>query len=93
MGNALTNPAYNSLISKAVPLKLRGTAFGLFSTSIGIISLPAPYIGALLWERVNPQFPFYIPLVATLLLLPVMWFKFKLPPGSPEEEQDHGPER
>jgi MFS family permease len=91
VGNALTGPAYNSLISKAVPLKLRGTAFGLFSTSIGIISLPAPYLGAMLWERVNPQFPFYIPLVATLLLLPVMWFKFKLPPSRPEDELDPEP--
>ena len=93
VGNALTGPAYNSLISKAVPLKLRGTAFGLFSTSVGIISLPAPYLGALLWERFTPQLPFYIPLVATLLLLPVMWFRFRLAAGNPEAEQDHGLER
>ena len=78
IGMALVDPAYNSLISKAVPLKLRGTAFGLFSTSIGLISLPAPYLGAMLWERVNPRFPFYIPMVATLLLLPIVWFRFKL---------------
>jgi MFS family permease len=47
-GGALVDPAYNSLISKAVPEKLRGTAFGLFSTSIGVISLPAPFVGAML---------------------------------------------
>ncbi len=87
IGSALVDPAYNSLISKAVPLHLRGTAFGLFSTSIGLISLPAPYIGAVLWERFAPQVPFYVPLVATLLLLPVMWFKFRLPANrSPEVE-------
>jgi len=79
IGMAFIDPAYSSLISKAVPLKLRGTAFGLFSTSIGIISLPAPYIGALLWERFAPQVPFYAPLAATILLLPIMWIKFKLP--------------
>ena len=87
VGSALIDPAYNSLISKAVPLRLRGTAFGLFSTSIGLISLPAPYIGAMLWERFAPQVPFYVPLVATLLLLPVMWFKFRLP-----DDQSPGPE-
>ena len=54
---------------------------GLFSTSIGIISLPAPYLGAMLWKRFAPQFPFYLPLVATLLL-PIMWLKFKLPPAA-----------
>jgi MFS family permease len=91
VGNAMIDPAYNSLISKAVPLKLRGTAFGLFSTSIGIISLPAPYLGAMLWERFTPQFPFYIPLVATLLLLPFMWLKFKLPPSNPEADQGGEP--
>jgi len=79
IGEALIGPAYNALISKVVPLHLRGTAFGLVSTSIGLISLPAPYIGAVLWERFAPQVPFYVPLVATLLMLPVMWVKFKLP--------------
>jgi MFS family permease len=78
VGEALIGPAYNALISKVVPLHLRGTAFGLFSTSIGLISLPAPYIGAVLWERFAPQVPFYAPLVATLLMLPVMWIKFKI---------------
>jgi len=77
-GEALIGPAYNALISKVVPLHLRGTAFGLVSTSIGLISLQAPYIGAVLWERFAPQVPFYIPLVATLLMLPVMWVKFKI---------------
>jgi MFS family permease len=79
IAEALISPAYSSLISKAVPEKLRGTAFGVFSTSLGLISLPAPYLGAVLWERFGPQVPFYVPIVATLILLPVMWIKFKLP--------------
>jgi MFS family permease len=85
IGQALIDPSYSSLISKVVPQRLRGTAFGVFSTSIGIISLPAPYIGAMLWERFTPQVPFYVPLVTTLLLLPVMWVKFKLPKEKPAE--------
>ena len=80
VGWALIDPAYSSLISKVVPEKLRGTAFGLFSTSLGLISLPAPWIGARLWESVSPIFPFYVPLVALVAMLPVMWVKFKLPP-------------
>ncbi len=85
IGQALIDPSYSSLISKVVPQRLRGTAFGVFSTSIGVISLPAPYIGAMLWERFTPQVPFYVPLVTTLLLLPVMWVKFKLPKEKPAE--------
>lgn len=85
IGWALIDPAYSSLISKAVPEKLRGTAFGLFSTSLGLISLPAPWIGARLWEGVSPIFPFYVPLVAMVATLPVMWIKFKLPPTVGED--------
>jgi len=40
MGSAFMGPAYSSLISKAVPEKLRGLAFGLFSTSVGVVALP-----------------------------------------------------
>lgn len=79
IGQALAGPAYNALISKVVPDNLRGTAFGFFSTSLGILSLPAPYIGTFLWEKFNPRVPFYVPMVAVLLTLPVIWFKFKLP--------------
>jgi MFS family permease len=86
VGQALIDPAYSSLISKVVPQRLRGTAFGVFSTSIGLISLPAPYIGAMLWEHFTPQAPFYVPLVTTLLLLPVMWLKFRLPKVAAEEQ-------
>lgn len=79
MGQALAGPAYNSLISKAVPNHLRGTAFGFFSTSLGVISLPSPYIGTWMWQKFGPRVPFYVPLVAMMLMLPVVWFKFKLP--------------
>jgi MFS family permease len=90
VGWALIEPAYSSLISKAVPEKLRGTAFGLFSTSLGLISLPAPWIGARLWEGISPIFPFYVPLVAMIAMLPVMWIKFKLPPERGEDVEEDG---
>ncbi|HAE59451.1 MAG TPA: hypothetical protein DCG54_08085, partial [Anaerolineae bacterium] len=91
IGQALFGPAYSSLISKAVPQKLRGTAFGLFSTSLGIISLPAPYIGVLLWETFNPKVPFYVPLIAMMLMLPVVWIKFRLPKAPDAEEPAPAP--
>jgi MFS family permease len=79
VGVGLMNPAYQSLISKVVPDHLRGTAFGLLRTSLGIFSLPAPTIGAELWERVNPKFPFRLTAGAILVSLLPVWFKFKLP--------------
>ncbi len=85
LGGGLMSPAYQSLISKAVPEKLRGTAFGLFNTSLGLVSLPAPAVGAQLWERISPRFPFQITAWAALLSVIPVWLKFKLPPNGEAE--------
>ncbi len=86
----LMSPAYNSLISKAVPEKVRGTAMGLFQSSLGFVSLPAPMIGAQLWTRVNPQFPFNLTAwVALLITLPI-WKKFKLPANGNNHKAEEG---
>lgn len=88
-GVALVSPAYQSLISKAVPAHLRGTAFGLFSTSLGLVSLPAPLIGGFLWEKVSPQFPFGITAAVSLLCIVPVWLKFRIdnPPDNAESKQ------
>ena len=80
------SPAYNSLISKAVPEKVRGTAFGLFSTSLGLVSLPSPWIGAQLWERASPRVPFLVTGAAALVSILPAWAKFKLPKNGSEEK-------
>jgi MFS family permease len=85
LGVGLQSPAYNSLVSKAVPENMRGMAFGLFWTSLGLISLPAPYIGAALWERFTPQVPFTITAVMALLAVIPVFLKFKLPEKKVEE--------
>jgi MFS family permease len=85
-GVGLLQPAYQSLISKAVPEKLRGTAFGLFSTSLGLVSLPAPWIGAQLWHAVTPRFPFLITAGVVFLSIIPVWLKFKL--ASPAHSQE-----
>lgn len=86
LGVGMMSPAYNSLISKAVPEKLRGTAFGLFGTSLGLVSLPAPAIGAQLWETYSPRLPFYVTGLAALASAIPAWLKFKLPKnGGPGE--------
>ena len=86
VGVGLTTPAYQSLISKAVPQHLRGVAFGLFSTSLGLVSLPAPVIGGYLWENISPQFPFLVTAGASLLSIIPVWLKFKVDGKSKAEE-------
>lgn len=79
LGIGLMSPAYQSLISKAVPEKMLGTAFGFLQTSLGVVSLPAPWIGAQLWERVSPRFTFTLTAWLGLLAIIPVYFKFKLP--------------
>ncbi|OPZ50381.1 MAG: Hexuronate transporter [Firmicutes bacterium ADurb.BinA052] len=85
LGVALLSPAYNSLVSKEVPIGMRGTAFGLVSTTLGIASLPAPYIGGLMWARFGPKAPFVLPLLASLSMAAILWFK--LPGRTDKAEQ------
>ncbi len=72
-------PGYDSLISKVVPEERRGLAFGLFGTTLGILSLPMPWIGAQLWERFSPQTPYSFVFVACMISVLIAWLKFHLP--------------
>jgi MFS family permease len=87
IGIGLLSPAYQSLISKVVPQNMLGTFTGLFRSSLGLISLPAPWLGAQLWERFSPQLPFAITAVIGLFTIIPTWFKFKLP-AEPETTID-----
>jgi len=78
-GVGLLSPAYQSLVSKVVPQKMLGTFTGLFRSSLGLISLPAPYLGAQLWERTSPQVPFIITAAAALITILPTWLFFKVP--------------
>jgi hypothetical protein len=42
---------------------------------------PAPWIGALLWERFNPRLPFLITAIISLFTVIPAWLKFRLPPS------------
>ncbi len=79
VGGGFLGPAYQSLISKVVPSRLLGTFSGVFDSSRGFISLPAPWLGAQLWERFSPRLPFIITAITSLAILPPIWFKFKAP--------------
>lgn len=81
-------PAYNSLVSKAVPEDKRGLAFGFFGTSLGLLSLPMPWIGAQVWERIGPQAPFWVVVVACAVSIPIAWYKFVLPKQDKPLETD-----
>jgi MFS family permease len=79
LGMGAMEPTYQSLVSKVVPGHLRGTAFGLLWGSLSVFSLPAPAVGAQLWERVSPRLPFRLASGMILALIVPVWLKLKLP--------------
>ncbi len=87
-GGGMLGPAYQSLITKVVPHKMLGTFSGVFNGTRGFISLPAPWIGAKLWERFTPKTPFIITTVASFLILIPIYFKFKLTDKDVERKKD-----
>jgi MFS family permease len=86
LGVGMLNPAYQSLISKVVPRNMLGVFQGVFYSSIGLVSLPAPYIGSYLWETFSPKLPFQITAAVALISVIPIWFKFKLPKKQTETE-------
>lgn len=78
VGFSLMSPAYQSLLSKVLPQKLRGTGFGLIQSGLGLFSLPAPAIGAKLYADISPTTPFWITAGASLFAIIPAIFKFKL---------------
>lgn len=85
VSGGLFDPAYQSLISKVVPARMLGIFSGVFFSSLGFISLPAPYLGATLWDRFNPRLPFVITAITCLAMLAPVWFKFRIPEKSSNE--------
>jgi MFS family permease len=79
LGVGLLSPAYSSLISKVVPHNRLGAFHGLFYGSIGLLSLPAPYLGTLMWEKIDPKAPFVVAAAVSVLTIIPIWLKFKVP--------------
>lgn len=56
---ATTEGIAKSLVARIVPDNKRGTAYGLFNASLGIMTLPANIIAGYLWDKVSPSATFY----------------------------------
>lgn len=75
LGIGLLDPAFSSLIAKGVPRRLRGLTFGMVVSSVGIVSLPFPWIGSQVWTYLGPKAPFLLTVLLTSLAIVPAWFK------------------
>jgi MFS family permease len=69
-----------ALVADLVPAELRGTAYGTYNATLGLIDFPASLIAGLLWQGIGPAAPFFfgaaMALVASLLMM-----QWKMPAG------------
>jgi MFS family permease len=86
IGGAVIQPALNSLVAKGVPSHLLGITFALLSTSLGLISLPFPWIGSQIWNLLGPKAPFLTTVVVGSLSIIPAWFKLVIPETQSKQE-------
>ena len=64
---AIVDTLQRAVIPELIPSEVRGTAFGMLHTAIGIASLPAGLIAGALWEFFGAHTPFLMSAVLSLL--------------------------
>lgn len=64
-----TEGVAKSLVAHLVDEKSRGTAFGLYNASVGLLAIPASTIAGLLWDKVSPSAPFYFGAICSVLAI------------------------
>lgn len=69
---ATTEGVAKAFIADLVPSEHRGKAYGIYNSSIGLVTLPASIIAGFLWDKVSPSAPFLfgaiIATIASILL-------------------------
>ncbi len=55
----LTEGIQKAFLATIIPSDFKGTAFGMYATSVGLATLPASLTGGWLWDHVSPAATFY----------------------------------
>lgn len=72
-------PAFSSLVSKAVPRQSLGMTWGVYMTALGLLAVPAPYIGGLLYDNIAPAAAFILAGACMIAAAPLALWKLRLP--------------
>ncbi len=70
-----------ALVADLVPAELRGTAYGTYNATLGLIDFPASLIAGLLWQDVGPAAPFFFGAALALAAAGLMLL-WKMPVGT-----------
>lgn len=82
LAQAFFGPAFSALVSKAVPQESLGITWGIFMTALGVLAIPAPTIGGLIYDNISPHVTFFVAALSTLLAIPLVLRYLVLPPAA-----------
>jgi len=76
-----TEGVSKAMVADLVPVELRGTAYGTYNATMGLLDFPASLIAGLLWQGFGASAPFLFgaALALTAAILMILW----RPPGQP----------
>ncbi|MEK7083146.1 MAG: MFS transporter [Patescibacteria group bacterium] len=76
---AMSEGVAKAFLADMVALGHRGKAFGIYGTTIGVVTLPASFFAGFLWDRFGPQAPFYFSaIIAGMAAILLIVFSKKL---------------
>jgi MFS family permease len=62
----ISTGATNAMTLELLPLEQQGRWAGLLSLFTGLVTIPAPIIGGLIWRELGPMYVFIVPIVFDL---------------------------
>ncbi|MBI2041747.1 MAG: MFS transporter, partial [Candidatus Nealsonbacteria bacterium] len=71
---ASVDPVQRALVGELAPKELVGSAMGGFRMIIGLFALPSSLIAGILWDKIDPEAPFYFSLSLTLIAVFLLAF-------------------
>ena len=77
IGAALWMPAEQAWIAKNVDPDERAKSIGGYSTFRGLVALPGPFIGGLIYDRFGYQGPLAVNLIIAIIDIGLLWFLVK----------------
>lgn len=79
---ATSEGAAKALVAEVVPDAERGTAYGLFNASIGVMALPASFIAGWLWSHYGAAAPFWFGAVMAAVAVALLMCTMREQPAS-----------
>ena len=71
--NSISMALSSSMAAEIMPRRLMGRWIGIISLFRGVLSIPAPMLGGLIWEHIGPQYTFIAAIAIDLFLrLPLL---------------------